>query len=147
MSEEVNTTFTTEQVLQQAQGNVNAVLLGTIAYLKDHHQSPDDWSASLGQRFAPSWESLKGHGAKEVARMAAFNLVSFGGTLRSLSGDESRAEAVIDGWPSSEWLESFYITLSDADAMWGAFEPIGTYLGLRFHWQREGNAVKITFSR
>ena len=146
MSEGVDTTFTTEQVMQQAQGNANAVLLGTIAYLKDRHQSPDDWSASLGQRFAPSWESLKGHGAKEVARMAALNLASFGGTLRSLSGDESKAEAVIEGWPSSEWLEAFHITQSDADAMWGAFGPIGSALGLRFQWQREGDAVKITFS-
>ncbi len=147
MSEAINTTFTTEQVLEQAQGNANAVALGTIAYLKDHHMSLDDWSAWLGQRFAPSWESLKGYGAKETTRMAAFNLVSFGGTLRSLSGDESRAEAVIEGWPSAEWLELFHMTQADADAMWEALEPIGAYLGLRFQWQREGNAVKITFSR
>jgi hypothetical protein len=147
MSGEVDTTFTTEQVLRQAQGNVNAVVLGTIAYLKDRHQSPDDWFASLGERFAPSWESLKDQGAKEVARMAAFNLVSFGGTLRSLSGDESKAEAVIEGWPSSERLEAFHITQSDADVIWGGFGPIGTSLGLRFQWQREGDAVKITFSR
>ncbi len=147
MSEAVNITFTTEQVLEQAQGNANAVALGTIAYLKDHHVSPEDWSASLGRRFAPSWGSLKGHGAKEVARMAAFNLVSFGGTLRSLSGDESGAEAVIEGWPSSEWLDLFQMSQVDADVMWEALGSIGAYLGLRFLWQREGNAVKITFSR
>jgi hypothetical protein len=146
MSEE-NTAFTTEQILNHAQGNANAVALGVIAYLKDHHQSPGDFFAWLGQQITPNWESFKGHGAKEFARLAALNLVSFGGKLRSLSGDESRAEAVIEGWPSTEWLALLHITQSDTDSARGAFESIGTYLGLRFQWQREGDAIKITVSR
>ena len=147
MSEEMSSTFTTEQIMQQAQGNLNAVCLGSIAYLKEHHQSPGDWSASLGQRFAPGWESLKGQGAKEVARTVALNCVSFGGRLRSLSGDESRAEAVIEGWPPEERLEFFHITQSDADLLWEAFKPIGAYLGLHIQCQRQGDTFKITVSR
>jgi hypothetical protein len=147
MSEEINTMFTTEQVLQQAQGNLNAVCLGTIAYLKEHHQSPGDWSTSLGQRLAPGWESLRGHSAKEVVQIAALNCVSFGGKLRSLSGDESRAEAVIEGWPPEERLEFFHITQSDADLLWEAFKPIGVHLGLQIQCQRQGDTFKITVER
>lgn len=147
MSTEMSSTFTTEQIMQQAQGNLNAVCLGTIAHLKEHHQSPGEWSTALGQRFAPGWESLRGQGAKEVAQTVALNCVSFGGTLRSLSGGESRAEAVIEGWPSEEDLGFFHITQSDADLLWEAFKPIGAHLGLLIQCQREGDTVKITVER
>lgn len=121
--------------------------MGADAYLKEHHQSPGDWSTSLGQRFAPGWESLRGQGAKEAARVAALNCVSFGGKLRSLSGDESRTEAVIEGWPFEEDLEFFHVTQSDADLLWEAFKPIGTYLGLQIQSQREGDTFTITVER
>ena len=147
MSEEGNTIFTTEEVLQQAQADFTATWLSTIAYLKEQNLSPVDWSAWLGRRFAPGWEGFKGQGANEVARITALNCVAFGGTLRSSSGDESRAELVIEGWPSADLLEFAQITQTEADVLWASFEQIIPSLGLQFHWQREGNTVKITISR
>jgi hypothetical protein len=146
MSEDLSKMFTTEQVLEQAKGNVTGIYLGTIAYLKEQHLSPLDWTVGLGKRFAPGWEGLKGRGAREAAQMFALNCISLGGTLTSFDGDESRAEFVIKGWPGAGWLQYHQITQADADVMWEAFTPIAAFLDLRHHWQREGDSVRITFS-
>jgi hypothetical protein len=90
---------------------------------------------------------MKSRGAKEVARGAALNMVSLGATLRSLTGDESRAEVVVEGRPPEESLQLFQLARSDADLLLGVFEPIAAYVGLHVQWQREGNAVRVTFSR
>ena len=47
--------------------------------------------------------------AKELATGAARNCVSFGAELRSISGDDSRAEAVVAAWPSEEDLKFFTV--------------------------------------
>jgi hypothetical protein len=147
MSEPPGTTFAPERILKQAQGNGTGVTLGIIAYLKEHGQSPSGLFTSIGQRFAPTWEGMKGRGAKEVARGAALNMVSLGATLRSLGGDESEAEVVVEGWPPEESLQLFGLARFDADLVLGVFEPIAAYVGLHVQWQREGDVVKVTFSR
>ena len=145
MSDEMKTTFTPEQISQQAQGNFNGVLLVVVAYLKEHALSVDEFCAFAGHRFAPGWQ--QGLTAKEIARLAALNMVSAGGNLRSLSGDESQAEAVLRGWPSEDSLVFFGVTQEDADSMWGAMGTIAEHLGFDYEWHRQGDEVTITFSR
>jgi hypothetical protein len=36
-------------------------------------------------------------------------------------------------------------TQSDGDRLWSAFEPIMDNLGIRYAWQREDEAVRMTF--
>jgi hypothetical protein len=71
-----------------------------------------------------------------------------GGTLRSLSGDEERAEVIIDGWPDEEISGTLGLSRSDGEAMWDSFEPIMEHLGIRYSWQHEEDgAVRMTFDR
>ena len=145
MSDEMKTTFTPEQISQQSQGNFNAFCLVAVAYLKEHALSTDEFWSFVGRRFAPRWQ----HGltAKEIARWAALNMVSAGGNLRSISGDESQAEAVLRGWPSEDSLVFVGVTREDADSMWGSFGPIAESLGYGYQWHRQGDEVTMTFSR
>ncbi len=53
MSDEMKTTFTPEQISQQAQGNFNGILLVMFAYLKENALSVDEFCAFSGHRFAP----------------------------------------------------------------------------------------------
>jgi len=87
MSDAANTAFTSEELLSQAQGNANALALTTVAYLKERGLAVDEYFAFVGQQFAPGWEELRGRSVMDVARIAALNMVSVGGTLRSLSGN------------------------------------------------------------
>jgi hypothetical protein len=147
MSDAANAEFTTEELFSQAQGNATAFALATIAYLKEQGLAVDDYVAFFGRRFAPGWEELRGQPVAAVARAAALNAVSVGGTLRSLSGDEANAEVLIAGWPAEEILSALGLSRSEGEAMWDSFEPIMEQLGIRYAWRREDEAVRMIFER
>src|SRR5918912_3215472 len=115
MSDAMNPMFSSELLAQQAQANVTSILLATIAFLKEQDQSPGQWATFVGQRFAPSWEEMKGHSARDIAEMAALNMASGGATLRSVSGNASNASAVLSDWPSEEILKFAGVSRDDAD--------------------------------
>ncbi len=146
MSDEMKTTFTPEQIAQQAQGNAIASFLVSISYLRDHDLAVDQYVAYVGRRVAPGWEALRDRPIQDVAKMAALNMVSLGGELQSLSGDDSKAEAVIRGWPPEDWRTFFALDLADVDSLWSAFEPVAEHLGLRYSWKRQGDEVTMIFS-
>jgi hypothetical protein len=147
VSDATNAEFTSEELLSQAQGNATALALAAIAYLKDRDLPAEEFFEFVGERFAPGWEELRGRSAKDVARTAALNMVSVGGSLRSLSGEEDHAEVLIAGWPASEFLSELGVTQGESDALWLIFGPIMEYLGLRYAWQRRDEAVRITLER
>ena len=132
MTDVANTRFTTDELLPYAQGNATAFVLATIAYLKEQGLAVDDYVRFFGSRFAPGWEELRNEPLTTVARTAAMNAVSVGGTLRFFSGDEERAEVIIEGWPDEEILEVLGLERGDGEAMWGSFEPIMTHLDIRY---------------
>jgi len=148
MTDAANVEFTTEELLAQAQGNATAFILATIAYLKEQGLAVDDFVRFFGLRFSPGWEELRSQPVLAVARTAALNAVSVGGTLRSLSGDEAHAEMLIEGWPDEEISGALGLSRGDGEAMWDSFEPIMEHIGIRYSWRHEENGpVRITFER
>jgi hypothetical protein len=148
MTDASNMEFSTDELLSYAQGNATAFVLATIAYLKEQGLAVDDYVRFFGSRFAPGWEELRYEPVAAVARTAAMNAVSVGGTLRSLSGDEERAEVIIEGWPDEEISGTLGLTRSDGEAMWDSFEPIMEHLDISYSWGHEGDgAVRLTFER
>ncbi len=139
--------FTSEQLYQQAQANLTAFILGTMAYLKEQGRTPQEWVTFIGNRFAPGWEFVKGQGAKAAMQSVVVNLLSAGGSLHSLTGDDAQAEAVIADWPSADVLEFFGLSLEDVDPLHTIFTPIAASLNLRYEWHRAGNQVTFRFSR
>ena len=113
--------------------------------MKERGLDPDEYVAFFGRSFAPGWEEMRAHPVAEVAREAALNAVSVGGELRSLSGDDTSAEVLVAAWPGEELLSALRMTQGDADQLWSAFEHIMDNLGIRYAWQREGEAVRMTF--
>jgi hypothetical protein len=149
MTDAADTQFTTEEILSYAQGNATAFVLATIAYLKEHGLAVEDYVRFFGSKFAPGWEELRDQPLTAVARTAALNAVSVGGTLRSLSGDEDRAEVVIDGWPDEEISGVLGLGNDEGKVMWDSFEPIMEHLGIRYSWghEQENGTVRLTFER
>jgi hypothetical protein len=105
----------------------------------------------FGCKFAPGWEELRVQPLTAVARMAALNAVSVGGTLRSLSGDEEHAEVIIEGWPDEEISSTLGLQRGEGEAMWDSFEPIMEHLDILYSWdheeEEEDGAVRLTFER
>jgi hypothetical protein len=145
MSELSETTFTPEEISLVAQGNVAWLCLAAISYLKENNLSVDDFWAYVGEKFAPSWK--QGMPLKTIALSAARNMVSAGGELVSISGDEASVKAVVAGWPGAEDLEYFDLSQEDADSLWNIFAPIAKYLDCSYKYQRQGNEVTMTFSK
>jgi hypothetical protein len=145
MSDAADAQFTTEELLTSAQGNATAFVLSTIAYLKEQDLAVDDYVMYFGSKFAPGWEELRDQPIA-VARTVARNAVSVGGTLRSLSGDEEHAEAIIEGWPDEEILGTLGLQRGEGEAMWDSFDPIMKHIGIRYSWgHEEDGAVRLTF--
>lgn len=139
--------FTSEQLYENAQGNVTAFVVGTIAFFKEQHRPAEEWVTYIGNQFATSWEQVKGQGAKAALEAAVLNFISAGGSLRSFSGDEFKAEAVLTAWPPSDFLGLFGLAQEDFDPFYEIFNPIATSLNLKYTWHRENNQVTIMFMR
>src|SRR5215208_615134 len=150
MSDAADTQFPTEELLSYAQGNATAFVLATIAYLKEHDLAVEDYVRFFGSKFAPGWEELREQPLTAVARTAALNAVSVGGTLRSLSGGEEHAEVIIEGWPDEEISGTLGLQRDEGEAMWDSFLPIMEHLGIRYSWgheEEENRAVRLVFER
>jgi hypothetical protein len=139
--------FTSDEVLQQAKANAQALSLVTLGYIKEKRLPTDEFWSFVGEKFTLGWDSLKGKGARAAMRIFALNMVSVGGTLESLSGDEARAEAIIADWPSPDLLQAFGVSRDDVDRMYVVFEPIADLLGLRYEWHRQGDRVTLVLAQ
>ena len=139
---------TTEELLAQAQGNATAFVLTTIAYLKEHGLSVDDYLEYFGRQFAPGWEELGAQPVVDVARTVANNAVSVGCSVGSISGDETRAEVLVTGWLDADTIsETLGLEQDDSDAVWNSFYPIMERLSINYSWRREDTTVRVIFER
>jgi hypothetical protein len=91
---------------------------------------------------------MRDRGALEVARIAGLNLASSADSnLVRLEGDESTAEAVIEG-PDPEWLEGTTVLAADTDrANELIFRRIAEHIGLRLEARRDDAGLHLVFSK
>lgn len=139
--------FTPEQIRHQAQENALAFLLASVVYFKEQGRSPHQFIAAVGNTLAPRWKHLKGHGAQVVMDTLALHIVSLGGTLVAMAGNDALAHATFADVPSPDVLKLFGLTRHDADAIWDIFKPIAASLKLWYTWSREEDEVTFKLSR
>jgi hypothetical protein len=127
--------------------NAQALSLVAMGYIKEKGLSLDEFWSFVGGKFTLGWDSLQGKGARVAMRMFALNMVSVGGTLESLSGDEAQAEAIIADWPSPDLLQAFGVSRGDVDRMYAIFQPIAEMLELRYEWRRQADRATLILSQ
>ncbi len=143
----VTTKFSKEKIPEWSMENAKALCLASMCFAKENGLSPAQFWASIGKQYARGWESMKGKPLTEVANHIALNVVSVGGTLLSITGDESTATTVFKDWPSEGLLTFFGLSQAEADETWSIFGPITESLGLSYQWRREGDQVMATVMR
>jgi hypothetical protein len=143
-----DTDFSTERLLEQASGNQSAMFLLAVRWARERDGSVDEWASFIGEQFADGWSSMRDAGARDVARIAGLNFAcSADSKFVSLQGDESRAEAIIDG-PDPEWVEDTGVNVEDHDrANELIFRRIAEHIGFAFELHRDGDGLHLTFSR
>jgi hypothetical protein len=137
--------FPQEAIQAQARGNVNAMILGGLAYAKAQGHDSRHWAAFVGAAFAPAWTGITT--AREAATALALNCASTGMQVLSVEGDDMHGEVVTGTWPDQELLGMFGLSQAEVEGFWGIFEPIAKSVGLTYSWQSEANGLHFTFTR
>ena len=137
--------LTDEQIIEHAQEDANFFILIPIRYFKERGLALEDYAAYAGSVVVKQWPP--GLTAKEFAGGLAVNFASLGAEIRSVSGDEVRAEFVVAGWPPEEALKAFGVTREDFDAFWDIPQALAKNLGFDLKWRRDVDVVTMTISR
>src|SRR5947209_4594485 len=101
-----------EELLAHGEETLTGVILVTRAYFKEKNLPFDDLIRYAGSSLAPSWDEVKGQGARELARLISLNYVAAGAELHDLQGDDNYAK-ITATWPHEEDLEFLGLTGGD----------------------------------
>ena len=146
MSNEEYVSFPPEKIALQREGNFTSYLILPFAYLHKKGLSGEDYAKFVGELFAPAWGASKGKPLKEIAETYAMNLVTFGASKVSISGDDTKVKIKVEDWPPKEFLAFFGISEEMVDALWESFEPIAVQLEINYSWKRDENIVTLVLS-
>ncbi len=141
--------FSPEVLLEQARGNETAFWHLALLWARQRDGSADGWAEFVGEQFAPSWDELGDRAsALEVARLAGLNVATTADMRPvALTGDDSRAELVIEG-PEDHWLSQFGTTREESDrANELIFRAIARRRGLTLERQRDERGLHLVFAR
>jgi hypothetical protein len=133
--------FPPERVAEQSRRLAQALIMNTLALLKEHHLSATEWFSAGRQKYAVEWEDARGAGAHNLLSAIALNATAVGATVVSFSGDAVEAILTITNWPDPWFLMKLDLTIADTDPFWEALRMMIEYLGFRYEWQREAQCV------
>jgi len=133
--------FPPERVAEQSRRLAQALILNTLALLKERHLSATEWFSAGRQKYAAEWEDTRGAGAYNLLRAIAMNATAVGATVVSFSGDAADATLTITDWPDPWFLTKLDLTIVDTDPFWEALRTMIEYLGFHYQWQREHQDV------
>lgn len=136
--------ITVEDINQQAADNLNSLMFTTIEFLKQHQISILDYAHFIGKRLAGSW--TPNLTALELAKGMVVVMISWGGKVEELKGDENESQFVVTGWPPKDILEAYSGNLADADQYLQMAGDVAENQGCSFEstWQDDRVIMKFT---
>ncbi len=137
----VQVEFTKEEIGERGILNATELWFTTILYLRSKGLSIEEWADFVGQQYAPGWEELKGKGALAVMGEAVINWISCGAELISFTGDENRAEAVLE-WPPEGYTG---VPFEEAQKINTVFILITRQVNLKCAWESAGRQFRLSF--
>src|SRR5215210_7501073 len=108
--------FSTEDLLEQARGNLTAFYYLAARRAKEMEGSVEGWAAYIGDDFAPGWDGMGDDAsALQVATQAAMNMATTADMrVVDVSGDDTRAVLTLEG-PEQEWVDAMKTAIEDLD--------------------------------
>ena len=133
-----------DELLEQAQGNAQAALVATVAFLRERGIPVTDWTSALGRSFATEWGDPEPWGPDEFLDAMLTNYRSLGAAVQRAEFGPDRAEADISGFPDPEQCERFGVSVVDVAAFHDTAVAIAADRGLRWTWSVEDAATSRT---
>ncbi len=126
--------YSDAELLEQAQGNAQALILGTMRFLQERGVATDEWTAFLGNLFAEGWGPARPWDAGEFLDAALTNLRSLGARVESVDLGIERAEATVVGFPDPDLASALGVTPARASGYLAVIGVIAEPRGLRLSW-------------
>jgi hypothetical protein len=133
--------YTDAELLEQARGNAQALILATIAFLDARGIPPDEWSAAIGETFSQGWGEPRPWDAGEFLDAMLTNLRAMGATVLSVELGVDRAETATTGFPDPNLCELFGVEPARAAVFHEAAAAIAAPRGLRWRWEIDSDGV------
>lgn len=133
-----------DELLEQAQGNAQAALVATVAFLLEGGIPVPDWTSALGRSFANEWGEPEPWRPDEFLDAMLTNYRSLGAAVQRAEFGPDRAEAEISGFPDPEQCGRFGASVSDVAAFHDTAVAIAADRGLRWSWSLEDAATART---
>jgi len=136
-----------EELLEQAQANAQALLLGTVAFLRDRGIDTHAWATALGASFGRGWGEPRPWDAAEFLDAMLTNYRALGAEVLVARLETERAEATLGPFPDPDLCALVGVAPAEADAFHGAPAAIAAPRGLAWRWVRDGEDVHLLVER
>ena len=127
--------YTAAELLEQARGNTQALILATIAFLEQRGILPSDWATAIGKTFAVGWGEVRPWDAGEFLDAMLTNLRALGAEVIAVELGVDRAEATIAAFPDPALCALFGVDPKRAAVIHDAAAAIAAPRGLSWSWQ------------
>lgn len=139
--------YAAEELLEQAQGNAQAAIIATVAFLRERGLPVADWAAALGTRFARAWGDPEPWSADEFLDAMLTNFRSLGAVVVAAEFAADRATAAITGFPDAEQCVLFGVGVAEAARFLDATQTIAAERGLEWTWELAGEETRFVATR
>ena len=133
--------YSDAELLEQARGNAQAVILATVAFLAERGIPPAEWAAAIGETFARGWGDPRPWDAGEFLDAMLTNLRSLGAEVDTVELGVDHATATTTGFPDPELCALFAVDPSHVAVFHDAAAAIAAPRGLRWTWEMEPDGV------
>jgi hypothetical protein len=133
--------YSDAELLEQARGNNQALILATVAFLQERSIPPEEWAVAIGRTFAKGWGDPRPWDAGEFLDAMLTNLRALGAEVKQTNLGVDRAEATTSGFPDPELCALFGVDPSHAAVFHAAAAAIAAPRGLRWTWETEAGGV------
>lgn len=132
------------ELMEQAQGNAQAVIIATVAWLQARGVPLDGWAAGIGQRFSAAWGDPEPWPANEFLDAMLTNLRSLGAVVEWADlADPTVAAATLSNLFIGEHCALFGTDRPHALAYLDATREIAAPRGLVWEWRADGDDVQV----
>ncbi|CAA9535221.1 MAG: hypothetical protein AVDCRST_MAG59-165 [uncultured Thermomicrobiales bacterium] len=135
------------ELLEQAQANAQALLLGTVAFLRDQGIGGGAWAAALGESFGKGWGEPRPWEAAEFLDAMLTNYRALGAEVLAVRLGAELAEATLGPFPDPDLCALVGVAPGLADAFHDAPAAIAAPRGLLWRWVRDGADMHLLVER
>ncbi len=143
-----------EGLLLRAGFNFHVFLAAALGLLPELGAAPEQLIQRVGERLAPTWAGLRGHGADAVLHLMLDNLASTGYAVRDVQAGADEATATLTrvplGLTAEDWaavLQPFGVTPATMQALFDVFTPLAAAAGATISVQTDGEELRILVRR